>query len=421
MKNNIIPANPPKKEKSINIIYHDENYKIFKTSINADSKRFEEASNGSFIYSNSLETLEAIMKEIYIKNNINITNRFLLITTGSTFEKVISFLKQNQYINLIDKACIYCMRKEKYLPLMEKYKILGGVFHIPSNVVEFIENNLSEDNTIFEYSKFVLYDNYVSNFHILHQIISKYYSNSFQNSMNIAIDILKDILDKDSNDNKRLIETIEKFTSNDYAIIKEYTKNFYSYINKWLLKNDKLVYEKAGYFIGGLMYKLNVYGINKKKGMMQKSILYRGIYLDYLDALSYKKYKDNIISFQTFLSTSPKVGTAEFFSRLKRSSVQERQKECKFSSILKIEYNWDEGLFPLCFDISDISYYKNEEEYLFHPFSFFKIKDFKIDLINHTLNLDLQTIGKKEILEEQIKLGKKIILNEPKKIMEVNN
>ena len=88
---------------------------------------------------------------------------------------------------------------------MEKYKILGGVFHIPSNVVEFIENNLSEDNTIFEYSKFVLYDNYVSNFHILHQIISKYYSNSFQNSMNIAIDLLKDILDKDSNDNKRFI------------------------------------------------------------------------------------------------------------------------------------------------------------------------------------------------------------------------
>ena len=155
--------------------------------------------------------------------------------------------------------------------------------------------------------------------------------------------------------------------------------------------------------------------------MVQKSILYRGIYLDYLDALSYKKYKDNIISFQTFLSTSQKIGTAEFFSRLKRSSVQERQKKCKFSSILKIEYNWDEGLFPLCFDISDISYYKKEKEFLFHPFSFFKIKDFKIDLINYTLNLDLETFGKKEILEEQIKLGKKIILNEPKKIMEVNN
>ena len=93
----------------------------------------------------------------------------------------------------------------------------------------------------------------------------------------------------------------------------------------------------------------------------------------------------------------------------------------KFSSILKIEYNWDEGLFPLCFDISDISHYKTEKEFLFHPFSFFKIKDFKIDLINHTLNLDLETIGKKEILEEQIKLGKKIMLNDSKKIMEVKN
>ena len=225
----------------------------------------------------------------------------------------------------------------------------------------------------------------------------------------------------DSKDDKTLIETIEKFTNGDYNIIIEYTKSFYSYINKWLLKADKLVYEKTGYFIGGLMYKLNEYGINKKRGMESKAILYRGMYLDYLDALSYKKYTDNIISFQTFLSTSSKMGTAEFFSKLKRSSVDERQKNCKFSSILKIEYNWDEGLFPLCFDISDISHYKTEKEFLFHPFSFFKIKDFKIDLINHTLNLDLETIGKKEILEEQIKLGKKIMLNDSKKIMEVKN
>ena len=135
------------------------------------------------------------------------------------------------------------------------------------------------------------------------------------------------------------------------------------------------------------MFKLNEYGINKKKGIEKKFTLYRGVYLNYLDALSFKNYKDKIISFQTFLSTSSKKKKAEFFSKVTRTKLDERQKNCKFSGLITIEYNWSEELFPLCFDISDISYYKNEKEYLFHPFSFFKIKDFKIDLINNTLNL----------------------------------
>ena len=188
-KDNLIPANPPKKKNSINIIYHDENYRIFKDSINKDAKKFEEASNGTFIFSNSMEVLKTIMKEIYCQNDGNEKNKFLLITTGSTFEKVIGFLNQNNYIQLITNSCIYCMRREKYLPLMEKYKILGGVFNIPNSVIEFIKQNISEDNVLFEYGKLVTYKKYNSDYYKLHKIISKYYSNEFQTSTNIVIDL----------------------------------------------------------------------------------------------------------------------------------------------------------------------------------------------------------------------------------------
>ena len=92
-----------------------------------------------------------------------------------------------------------------------------------------------------------------------------------------------------------------------------------------------------------------------------------------------------------------------------------------FSTILNIKYDWDKDLFPLCFNISEITNFRSEKEYLFHPFSFFKINDFKIDISKNILELSLETIGKTEILEEQIKNGKKIILNEKKNLIEIKN
>ena len=422
--NNIhFPANPPKKgEKSINIIYHDENYKIFQESINKDARRFEEACKGTFIFSNSMEIFKTIIQEIQSKNAIQTINKFLLITTGRTFEKVVEFLNSNpQYSELISKACIYCMRKKKYLELMSKYELLGGVFDIPSDVVDFIEENSSEDNVKFDFSKLVTYENYISKYYELHKIISKYYSKISRNSIYDAIDLIKDIFNETNMGDEQLYEMLETFQNDDYEIIIQYTDNFYSYVNKWLLNLNNLTYEKSGYFIGGLMYKLNEYGINKRKGLKQNFILYRGLYINYLDALSYQIHKGKIISFQTFLSTSENKSTAEFFSHINRKTIEERKEKCMFSTILNIKYDWDKDLFPLCFNISEITNFRSEKEYLFHPFSFFKINDFKIDISKNILELSLETIGKTEILEEQIKNGKKIILNEKKKIIEIKN
>jgi len=49
------------------------------------------------------------------------------------------------------------------------------------------------------------------------------------------------------------------------------------------------------------------------------------------------------------------------------------------------------------------------------------VKKVDIDTNNYTADIYLETIGKTEILEEKIKIGKSIIYNEKEKIMEVIN
>ena len=166
------------------------------------------------------------------------------------------------------------------------------------------------------------------------------------------------------------------------------------------------------------MYYLNVYA--KQEGKYyesDKTILYRGCKLFYSDILLYERAKGKIIILSPFTSTSPELHIAELFSGRKDS--QKRYK-CllKFSVIFLIKHNFKKDWISNGIIVSD-SIYKNEDEILFQPFSFFYVKDVKIDLKNYKADIYLETVGKKEILEEKIKYGKEIKYNEYEKIMEV--
>ena len=69
-------------------------------------------------------------------------------------------------------------------------------------------------------------------------------------------------------------------------------------------------------------------------------------------------------------------------------------------------------------DIHDISKYKGEKEILFLPFSFFLITKVNIEFVQKNAEIHLETIEKKDILEEAIKSGNRVKYNEDKKIME---
>ena len=61
----------------------------------------------------------------------------------------------------------------------------------------------------------------------------------------------------------------------------------------------------------------------------------------------------------------------------------------------------------------------HETEYVFLPFSFFRVKDVKINTNDYTADIYLETVGKKQILENEIKLGKEIEFNSQENIIQI--
>ena len=137
--------------------------------------------------------------------------------------------------------------------------------------------------------------------------------------------------------------------------------------------------------------------------------------MSYLDALSYQIHKGKKICFQTFFSTSKEPKEALKFKK--------NLGKYFFFILLEIDHCWNDGLEALCFDISSISKYKTEAEFLFHPFSFFRIKDVSIDYETRIVTLKLESINKKDILEEKLRddNNKKIHYNKIDKIIEIKD
>lgn len=82
-------------------------------------------------------------------------------------------------------------------------------------------------------------------------------------------------------------------------------------------------------------------------------------------------------------------------------------------NIQLLNYIYKEGFIPTAVDISDISPFPKEKECLFYPYSFFNIKDIQINHQEKKATIELDAIGKKEIIEEKLK-------NEDKCTLEYN-
>ena len=85
------------------------------------------------------------------------------------------------------------------------------------------------------------------------------------------------------------------------------------------------------------------------------------------------------------------------------------QNTLKFSVIYEITNIVKENNISCGINIQELSKYPDEKEILYQPFTFYLVKDIVFNYENYTADIELETIPKKEILEEKIKQGKKVI------------
>jgi hypothetical protein len=206
----------------------------------------------------------------------------------------------------------------------------------------------------------------------------------------------------------------------DKLVIQEYTKkSFYLDLNKWLMKKKINSYEPIAYFTARLMYSLNKYAeANNMFYTTNKKEVYRGVQLTYTNLLPYERAKGQIILLSSFTSTSECEILAETWAG-RGEEAKIYKNNLLFSVVFNIKnYFGNANWISNGINIQKVSVEK-EREILYQPFSFYFLRDIHIDMKNHKADIFLETIGKTEILEEQIKNGKNLEYNRKKNIMEV--
>lgn len=405
-------ANPPQRgtatgdEKYNNVIYYTDNKY-------ADFELFEREVTGAFIMVTEQKSLQYIME--YLKNGSkNELNKFILMLSGKSCEKVLKYLDENNYLNDFI-SCIIFTKNDKYNDLNNKYNIIKGILKTKKEVIKYLNNNSNQGQPYFTF-KLINLKKYFDYYFEFHKTISQFYgqlsANLFESKINILKEYLNSINEGNTNSLINALNIFQNGTSSNIEIIKGYTGNsFYSQFNKWLYSLDSLALEQTGYFLSGLSYSLDLYGEQQNTALNNEITLYRGFSLTYIDLLPYKYNIGNIITFPSFLSSSTSIDTARGFASGNCSSN-------KFKVILTIKYKFKNNWKPSAVNVKSISQYPGEEERLFQCYSFFKIKNVKIDIENRSADIELETVGKTSILEEEIKNNKKLRYNYKEDIIE---
>ena len=167
------------------------------------------------------------------------------------------------------------------------------------------------------------------------------------------------------------------------------------------------------------MHCLVEYGKKMNKGVKESKLFYSGMQLNIIDLLEFLKNSngDIAITFPYFLSVTTNKNLAESYSKI--ISEKERKEKILYSVFMEIKYNYQNDYEPSLFEVKDLSQFPFEEEFILLPFTFMKINHLKIDSDHNSAIIELEIIGKKEILEYQIKEKKRIQYEKEIKIVRV--
>ena len=370
------------KKYNLNILYYDENLKDYEE--NCDNCFFIEMNtNGTFYGCDNIELFKIVCEKI--KQN---KKKFILISSGSAAKKI-----YDHCINFreIKECIIYCYQKEKYLPLMKQYSKLKGVYNIISDLQKKLYKiqekkieNISSSNLIFfeDYSKqyIKLHYEFIKKYSlykiaILYKFDETHFLNFVEKNFPDFLDTAKELF---PNKNEIIEFFLKKFNESPKTVneifqnddnIKTYIQNYsyedfyYKYLNKFLREGNFETFRILLSYLAKFIYKLYDY---REKNLPNKndSNLYRKMFLNPNDIKLYAQSIEKVICFPSFTLTS-----------IKKNGFIPSKNNYKDELVLFIINQNDSKSSVL---ISQFSNFPEDEEFLFLPFSFFKIQ--KVEL-----------------------------------------
>ena len=327
----------------------------------------------------------------------------------------------------------FCHKIDKYKYLKDKYKKYNivDIFKETRDVInKFINIYNEKEIRPFKMTKLITFEDYKEKYFDRHIKISDFYGDLTAESYKKNLEEINKLINEDNKNNnlikekKIVLKSFQTFNIDEdldnlnKKIIKEYSSHtFFGDLNRWLRELNKNTFEEVAYFTSRLMYSLNEYGKDESKYYKEDGqILYRGIELDYSSLLEYERAKDKIILFTAFTSMSESEKVAKnifgFFE------VEEKE---KFSVIFYVTNLYkNNSWIPTGINIQEIAKLQSEKEIIYQPFSFYYVKDVKINIKEKIAEIYLETVGKKEIFEEIIKDRKhKVKYNKKENIIEL--
>jgi hypothetical protein len=348
--------------------------------------------NGTFYGCHYFELFKTVCEKI--KNN---QKEFILITSGSSAQKIIEYCSKFKFIR---EYYIFCFNLEKYQALMNQYPKIKGIYNEFYKLKEKLYTitpidmkNILSSNLIYfeEYSRIYIKLHYeFIRKYFIYKILKSKNCNEFQfltlverehpnlldwvkelfPDKNEIINFFKEYVEeKDKSDDKlNNILNCDDNILNDN--IKSYIKNYtlegfyYKYLNKFLREGNFIAFRILSSHITKFIFKLYDYR-EKIIAYQKKSDLYRKMYLYPKDVELYKKSIGRVICYPAFTSSSISLNA---FTPVKYDENLELV-------LLIIKQNNTKSVIP----IKEFSEYQDEEEYLFLPFSFFKIENVKLN------------------------------------------
>ena len=350
----------------------------------------------------------------------NLNTSFILISTGSSFQKVDEFCLN---LNCIKQVIIFCADEKKYKSMYDSKK--KNIFVVTEVLPLFVYLGLHSEllpdydkniKKLINHNPQISYFEYEKYYYIYHKMLSFFFKEDFS-ILNYGEDYLEQMfefieknteLDEDKQNEFKNI--IIKFKNSD-DFLKEslvfYTsENEYVYLFNKAMRKIEEGLERLSFLMGPMYYSMVRYlkVQNPNLNLNESMILYRNITINKYDLNIYSMAVDNIICFSSFTSTSLKKNNfSTTINALKANKLDEE----KINLLMILNYNHLPNNPPMGMKLSFFSAYPDEEEILLFPFTFIKVQTLnKIDDYHYELECDI--INKSCILEYGLKKGKKV-------------